>query len=52
MSMEPIMDSIKDISQCIAVDLRGCGFSSYNTPVRYFEDYATDIKLLLNEHIP
>lgn len=33
----------------IAIDLRGFGDSTYNTPIKSFDDYCTDLKLFIDE---
>ncbi len=50
--MEPLMETFADKAQCIAMDLRGCGFSSYNKPISTIHDLSEDIHLFMRETFP
>ncbi len=38
-----------DKYRCVAIDLRGHGYSSYTTKITSLKDMATDVKLFINE---
>lgn len=44
-----LLDRLSKDYRVVAVDLRGCGESSYNKPIETFKDFAYDIKLFCDE---
>jgi len=46
------MESFSAKAQCIAMDLRGCGFSSYNKPISTIDELSSDVHLFMKETFP
>ena len=49
--MEQYFSYFKPYMSVIAVCLRGCGYSSYNTPITGIRDLARDISLFAQEEL-
>ena len=47
--MESVMEMLCDKYWCVAIDLRGHGYSSYNTKITSIKDMAIDINLFIKE---
>lgn len=41
---QPVLEAMPDGYRMVAVDMRGFGISSYNTPINSLKDFADDIK--------
>ena len=43
------MQKLENKFSCYAICLRGCGFSSYNNPIKEINDFTNDIILFINQ---
>ena len=52
LQMEPLMSAFQHQAQCVAIDLRGSGQSSYRSKVGAIADLAGDLRLFMREALP
>ena len=50
--MAPIMKKLQDKAQIIAVDMRGFGETTFDSPFKSSKELAIDVMLLLREKFP